>query len=265
MRSIDINCDCGESFGNWQLGADEHLLPHLTTANVACGFHAGDPQVMIRTIGFAQQNGIAVGAHPGLPDLLGFGRRRMSITPAEAYSYVLYQAGALKAMLEARGMALHHVKPHGALYLMLNDDADLASAAAQAIAEVCPRPMLYWPAPTKGNALPDVAAARGIRVVGEVYVDLDYDRQGRLILQRRKEAVDLGRVRQRLEEFIATGSVTSVTGEKVPMPAESICIHGDGPNALDILKTVRDVLAEHQVAVTAVPSQLPAGNRAAAS
>jgi UPF0271 protein len=265
MRSIDINCDCGESFGNWQMGADESLLPLLTTANVACGFHAGDPQVMMRTIGLAQEHRVAVGAHPGLPDLLGFGRRRMQIAPAEAHSYILYQAGALKAMLEARGMALHHVKPHGALYAMLNDDSELAAAAAQAIVEVCPRPLLYWPAPTKGNALPDVAASRGIRVIGEVYVDLDYDRHGRLILQRRKEAVDLTRVRRRLEEFIATGSVASVTGETVAMPAESICIHGDGPNALDILKTVRDVLAEHQTEIGAAAAEGPAGRRAAAS
>ena len=265
MRSIDINCDCGESFGNWQLGADDRLLPLLTTANVACGFHAGDPQVMLRTIDLAKTSGIAVGAHPGLPDLLGFGRRRMSITPAEAYGYVLYQAGALKAMLEARGMALHHVKPHGALYAMLSDDADLAAAAAQAIIDVSERPVLYWPAPTKGKALPDVAAARGIRVVGEVYVDLDYDRDGRLILQRRKEAIDLGHVRRRLAEFLGTGGVTAVTGEKIALPAESICIHGDGPNALEILETVREVLAGHGVAIEAVAAEAPALRRAAAS
>jgi UPF0271 protein len=260
IRSIDINCDCGESFGNWQMGADEALLPRLTTANIACGYHAGDPQTMLRTVELAKASGIAAGAHPGLPDLMGFGRRRMSISPAEAYGLVLYQAGALKAMLEAAGLALHHVKPHGALYSMLNEDAALAEAAARAIAEVCPQPMLYWPAPTAGCALPDAAVARGIAVVGEVYVDLDYDARGRLVLQRKKETVPLAKVRARLEAFLETGRVTAITGESVEMPAGSICIHGDGPNALDILETVREVLARYQVAVEA--ARAPAAGQA---
>src|SRR5206468_9877246 len=137
------NCDCGESFGNWQMGADEKLLPHLTTATVACGFHAGDPTTMMRTIRAAKTHAVAVGSHPGLPDLLGFGRRRMEITPDEAYSYILYQSGALRSMLRAQEMELHHVKVHGALYSMLIDDEELSELVVQAILDVCPNKMLY--------------------------------------------------------------------------------------------------------------------------
>ncbi|MEQ8697091.1 MAG: 5-oxoprolinase subunit PxpA, partial [Bauldia litoralis] len=150
---IDINCDCGESFGNWSMGADEALMPLITTANVACGFHGGDPLVMQRTVADAHRNGVAVGAHPGLPDLVGFGRRRMDISPAEAYAAVVYQVGALKGFLAPLGMTLHHVKPHGALYGMLNDQDDLAAAVAEAIRDTCPSPLLYWPAPVERHAL----------------------------------------------------------------------------------------------------------------
>ena len=143
IQSIDINIDCGESFGNWRMGIDDRIIPLITTANVACGFHAGDPLTMRRTVGLAQAAEIAVGSHPGLPDLLGFGRRPIAITPDEAYAYVLYQSGALRAIVEAKGMVLHHVKPHGALYGMLTKDHALATATVRAIVDVCPQPLLY--------------------------------------------------------------------------------------------------------------------------
>jgi UPF0271 protein len=254
IKSIDINSDCGESFGNWKMGADEDLLPLITTANVACGYHAGDPATMLRTVRLAEENGVAVGSHPGLPDLMGFGRRRMAITPEEAYAYVHYQTGALRSLLEARGLALHHVKPHGALYLMLYDDDELAAAVAQAIDEACPAPMLYYPAPTAQQALPKAAAKRGIRVIGEVYFDLPYDRTGKLVLERKKKALDLDDLRRRVRDYITTGEVTAITGERVRIPAESICVHGDGPNAVEVVRTVRAVLQECGCAVEAVPA-----------
>jgi 5-oxoprolinase (ATP-hydrolysing) subunit A len=254
MKAMDINCDCGESFGNWKMGADEELLPLLTTANVACGFHGGDPVTMLQTVKIAKTHNIAVGAHPGLPDLLGFGRRRMEITADEAYAYVLYQSGALRAVLGAQGMELHHVKVHGALYSMLCDDEGLAEAVTDAIIRACPRRLLYWPAPSEAAALPRVARARGVQVVGEIYVDLDYDRDGRLVLQRRKPAADLSRVRARINEFLSTGKVTSTTGEKVELKAESVCIHGDGPNAFDVLETVRDEIVKHGLSIAAINS-----------
>lgn len=251
MKSIDINCDCGESFGNWTLGRDEDIVPHVTTANVACGFHAGDPMTMRRTIDLARSGGTVVGAHPGLPDLLGFGRRRMAMSADEAYAYVVYQSGALKSLLATTGMPLHHVKPHGALYLMLNDEAELASAVTRAILDVCPTPKLYWPAPIEGLALPEAAKAAGIDVVPEVYFDLEYDRRGRLVLQRKKIAVDLDRLAARVRTFVRGGQLDTVDGTSIAVPARSICIHGDGPNAVEVLATLRRVLDEEGVRVAA--------------
>jgi len=244
MRTIDINCDCGESFGNWTLGRDAEIVPQVTTVNVACAFHAGDPMTMLRTIELARGGDTTVGAHPGLPDLLGFGRRRMAITAEEAYAYVLYQAGALRGFLEASGMTLHHVKPHGALYLMLNEEEELAEAVARAICAVCPVPRLYWPAPVAGRALPEAAKRAGIEVVPEVYFDLEYDERGWLILERKKSVINLHMVRNRVREFVRSGRVTSATGTKLVIEARSICIHGDGPNAPEMLAAIRQVIAE---------------------
>lgn len=241
---MDINCDCGESYGNWSMGADETVLPHITTANVACGFHGGDPLTMERTVDLCARLDLAVGAHPGLPDLMGFGRRRMDISPEEAYAYVVYQAGALAGFLRAHGRTLHHVKPHGALYLMLNERADLAEAVVRAIRDVCPAPRLYWPAPVEGRALPEAARAAGIPVVREVYFDLRYDTDARLVLQRKKEPVDLDDLRVRLRDYLATGEIVTVDGTRLALAAESLCVHGDGPNAADVARTMREILSD---------------------
>src|SRR5437870_9469176 len=144
-RQMDVNSGMGESFGNWVMGNDAALFPFVTTANVACGFHAGDPVTLVRTVRLAKRNGVVVGAHPGLPDLLGFGRRAMDISPEDAHAYVLYQAGALDGILRARSGRLHHVKPHGVLYAMLNERDDLAEAVADAISALMAAPTLYWP------------------------------------------------------------------------------------------------------------------------
>jgi len=249
LKSIDVNCDCGESFGNWKLGADEALLPLITTANLACGFHGGDPLVMQKSVAIAKANGVAVGAHPGLRDLEGFGRRRMRITPEEAYALVVYQTGALKAFLDVAGMALHHVKPHGALYSMLNDEADLAEAVARAIVDTCPKPILYWPAPIELHALPKAAKAAGIKVVGEVYFDLGYTDDAHLVVERTKSEKSLADVAERVRRFIRAGEVTSLSGKPIALEAGSICIHGDGPNAVALAETVLSVLREEGVAI----------------
>jgi UPF0271 protein len=250
-RTIDINCDCGESFGNWPMGADDRIMPLITTANVACGFHGGDPLVMRNTVALAADNAVAVGAHPGLPDLAGFGRRKMDITPDDAYAMVVYQVGALTAFLAARGMTLHHVKPHGALYSMLHDQEEVAAAVAEAIRDTCPSPLLYWPAPIEMHALPRAARKRGIDVIGEVYFDLGYSDEAKLIVERKKTAKDLGGVARRLRRFLAEGVVESVSGKAIPIKAETICVHGDGPNSVDIARTVKAVLAEEGVATAA--------------
>lgn len=238
MKTIDINCDCGESFGNWLLGADDELLPLITTANVACGFHGGDPLTMQRTVAMAQQNRVMVGSHPGLRDLEGFGRRQMAITPDEAYALVVYQTGALTAFLRAAGMSLHHVKPHGALYAMLTDQHDLAHAVARAIVDSCPLPRLYWPAPVDRHALPMAARAAAVTVVGEVYFDLGYSDDARLLVERKKQAQNLADVAARVRHFIRTGEVVSVNGKPIALEAQSVCIHGDGPNAVAVAQTV---------------------------
>jgi len=261
MRTIDINCDCGESFGNWTLGADDAILPLITTANVACGFHGGDPQVMRRTVAMATENGVAVGAHPGLPDLAGFGRRKMDITPDDAYAMVVYQVGALKAFVEAKGLSLHHVKPHGALYVMLHDQEEVAAAVAEAIRDTCPAPLLYWPSPIEMHALPRAARALGIEVIGEVYFDLAYSDAAHLIVERKKTLKDLGDVARRLRRFLAEGVVESTSGKAIPLEAGTICVHGDGPNSVEIARTIRTVLAEEEVRAEA----WQAGNRQRAS
>ena len=247
--TFDINIDCGESFGNWIMGADEALMPHVTTANVACGFHAGDPVTMMRTIALARENGVAVGSHPGLPDLLGFGRRVMAITPDELYAYVVYQTGALRAALEAHGMTLHHVKPHGALYRMLNDDEALGEAFARAVIDLCPAPMIYYPAPVERHAVTKIAAGMGIDVVPELYFDLPYDDDGTLVLKRSNEGADLDETRHKLGLFLETGATLSVNGARVPIAARSICLHGDGPNAVELAETIGAVLTERGYAL----------------
>lgn len=263
--SIDINCDCGESFGNWPMGADDAILPLITTANVACGFHGGDPQVMRKTVALAHEHGVAVGAHPGLPDLVGFGRRKMDITADDAYAMVVYQVGALKAFVEARDMVLHHVKPHGALYVMLHDQEEVAGAVAEAIRDTCPVPLLYWPAPVEMHALPRAARKLGIDVVGEVYFDLAYSDEAKLIVERKKTAKDLGEVARRLRRYLSEGVVESISGKAIPIAAETICVHGDGPNSVEIARTIRTVLAEEGVRAEAWHGPQPGGRQRASA
>jgi UPF0271 protein len=238
-RTIDINCDLGESFGNWRMGNDEELLPRITTANVACGFHAGDPVTMVQTVARAVQLGVAVGAHPGLPDLLGFGRRTMDISPEDAYAYVLYQAGALDALLRAHGERLHHVKPHGILYSMLNEREDLAKAVSDAVSAVMDAPLLYWPSGAEDGALVREARRRGFAVVLEFYPDLRYTSDRRLVIERRKVPLDPAVAVERLARFLRDETVETVDGDVVQLAAESICVHGDGPTAPEIVAALR--------------------------
>ena len=227
--TFDINIDCGESFGNWVMGADEALMPHITTANVACGFHAGDPMTMMKTIALARENGVAVGSHPGLPDLMGFGRRVMAITPEELYAYVIYQTGALKAALEANGMALHHVKPHGALYRMLNGDEALGEAFARSVIDLCPEPMMYYPAPVERHAVTKIAADMGIDVVPELYFDLPYDDDGTLVLKRSNEGADLDDTRQKLGSSWTPGIPSASTARGCRSRHAAFACMGTGP------------------------------------
>ena len=245
MRTLDINSDLGESFGNWKMGNDEALVPLITTANMACGFHAGDPWTMVKTVRLAKEHGIAVGAHPGLPDLLGFGRRPLQISPEDAYSYILYQASALKGILAAHGMKLNHVKPHGAMYTVLSKSEELAEAAAEAILQVCDEPLILWPAPLGVSALPAAAAKRGIPVIPEMYPDLTYAPDGALIPQRHKGHTDVEAAASQVRLLITEGCVLANDGvTKVPLEADSFCIHGDGPNSADVAAALRRTIEE---------------------
>jgi 5-oxoprolinase (ATP-hydrolysing) subunit A len=241
LTQMDINCDMGESFGNWTMGDDAGMMPYITTANVACGFHASDPVTMIGTVKLAHQHKIAVGAHPGLPDLLGFGRRAMNITPEDAYAYVVYQVGALQASLKTQGMRLHHIKPHGAFYSVLKAQMELAEAVAEAIEQLSDTPMLYWPAPTSA-ALPTACKKRGIRVVGEIYPDLHYAADGSLVIQRHKHETDVNFACAQVRRYVESGKVEALDGSLVELDAESLCIHGDGPNSVAVATAIQKTL-----------------------
>jgi UPF0271 protein len=234
-----INCDMGEGFGLYPMGDDEAMMPHITVANVACGFHASDPVVMHRTVRLAKRFGVRVGAHPSLPDLQGFGRREMKVGREELRDILLYQIGALTAFLRAEGVMLNHLKPHGALYGMAARQDGTAHAIADA-AEVF-GVAVYGMA---GTLHETVYAARGIGFVPEFYADLDYARDGTLIITREHKAVEPPAAAARCLRAIREGKVRSVDGNDVPVRVESICVHSDTPNAVNVAKAVRGALAD---------------------
>ena len=262
MRTVDINADMGESFGNWRLGNDEALSREITTANVACGFHGSDPVTMLRTVRTAHEHGVVIGAHPGLPDLLGFGRRTMDVSGEDIYAYFVYQIGALQGVLAANGLTLHHVKPHGVLPAMLRQSDELAGAAADALVDLG-RPLVYFPSPLDRGAFLLAAKERGLRVVGEIYPDLAYRPDGSLIIQRHKGLTDLEQAAAQVRRFLESGCVLAEDGSEVPLEAESVCVHGDGPNAVEVAQTVRKAIAEsggEVGAVSATPVTAVAGS-----
>ena len=236
----DLNADMGESFGRWALGDDDALMPFLTSANVACGFHGGDPHVMRRTVHKAIEHGVGIGAHVGLPDLLGFGRRSMAVSADEVRDYVLYQTGALAAFASAAGGRLQHVKPHGALYTMVRDDQELAQGVAEAVAEAGDGVILLLAGETAAAA----ATAAGVPFVPEGYVDLDYADDGSLVLERVKQVRDPATMGRRAARLVTEGMVTTLAGTDLALEARSICVHGDAPNAPEVARAVRGALEE---------------------
>jgi 5-oxoprolinase (ATP-hydrolysing) subunit A len=242
--AIDINIDCGESFGRWKLGADEELMPLITTASVACGWHAGDPATMKRTVELAVHYGVAVGAHPGLPDMLGFGRRAMGISPDDLRAAIVYQSGALEVFLRPHGLRLNHVKPHGALYLMLNSSEELAGAAVDAFFAVMDEPVVYWPAAPDDRALARACRERGVRFVGEYYPDSRYGAAGETVVEHDRPPMDADAVEAAFRGFLADGDVATIDGGPIRLEAESVCVHGDGPSAVAITRRVVEVLED---------------------
>jgi UPF0271 protein len=240
---VDLNCDLGESFGTYRLGNDEQILDFVTSANVACGFHGGDPSVMHATVDHALQKGVAVGAHPGYRDLEGFGRRFIQLSPQEAYDLVVYQIGALYGFVSAAGGSMQHVKPHGALYNAAAIDADLADGIARAVRDVDPDLVLFG---LSGSELVVAGEKIGIRVASEVFADRTYQSDGTLTPRSRSDALidDHDRAIDQALRLASDGKVRSQDGVDVAVRADTICIHGDGPEALPFARMIRQRLEE---------------------
>lgn len=250
MDRVDLNCDLGESFGAYTIGADESVLPYITSASVACGFHGGDPAVMRQTVDRAKALDVAIGAHPGLPDLVGFGRRAMDITPDDAYDMVVYQIGALAAFASAAGTRLRHVKPHGALYNMAAVKRELADAIARAVHDVDRDLVLFGLA---GSQLLSAADAVGLRAASEAFADRNYMPDGTLVSRRRADAqiADTRDAVHRAVRLVLDGQVRSIDGTDIPVRAETICIHGDGPHAADFARALRSAFESEGIVVRA--------------
>ena len=248
MYSVDLNSDLGESFGRYTIGADDKVIPLITSANVACGFHASDPVVMEKTIRMAREAGIQVGAHPGYPDLMGFGRRNMNVSPAEAKAYTLYQIGALDAFCKAQGLKLQHVKPHGAFYNMAAKDYKLAKGICEAIASYDSNLILMA---LYGSEMIRAAEDCGLRAASEVFADRAYEEDGSLVSRTKEGAMitDENEAIARVIRMIKEQKVTSITGKDIPLKADSVCVHGDGAKALAFVEKIREALTKEGIAI----------------
>jgi UPF0271 protein len=248
MKTVDLNCDMGESYGAWNMGADAEVMPFISSANIACGFHGGDPATIRKTVALALERGVAVGAHPSLPDLQGFGRRAMKISPQEMYDLVVYQAGAVEGFARAAGSRLHHIKCHGALYNMAATDEALSEAMVKAAKDL--GVMLYVLSMSKNF---QIAKAKGIRVAGEVFADRGYADDGTLWPRGKPGAMieDAGKAVAQALAMVEEGYVTSVNGKRVPVAADTMCIHGDQPGAAEFAKRIRTAFQERGIRIAA--------------
>ncbi|WP_373893415.1 LamB/YcsF family protein [Virgibacillus natechei] len=245
---MDLNCDMGESFGAYTIGADERLLEHITSANIACGSHAGDPHVMDKTVRLAKKYGVAVGAHPGFPDIAGFGRRMIDFSPDEIYRFVVYQIGALQAFCYIHDVKMQHVKPHGALYNLAVHDSRAADAIARAVYDLDSNLILYGLA---GSELLAAGRARGLRVVSEVFADRTYQPDGSLTPRKQEDALieDVNVAVKQVEQMIRDGVVEAANGEFVEIEADTVCVHGDGAHAVRFVKGLWEALDARGVEV----------------
>ncbi|WP_371361718.1 5-oxoprolinase subunit A [Sporomusa rhizae] len=250
MINIDLNCDMGESFGVYTLGCDAEAMPYVTSINVACGFHASDPATMLKTVRLAKKYGVAIGAHPSFPDLVGFGRRMMAATKEEIFADVVYQIGALWAMCKSEGVKLQHVKVHGAMYNAAEKDMGIATAIAEAIKAVDPD--LYMVCLGK-SVMVEAAKAVGVKFVEEAFADRAYTAQGNLVSRKQAGAVihDLNIIAERVLTMVKDKQVTSIDGAVVPISAQTVCVHGDTPGAVAMIKAIRTALEENGVTLKA--------------
>lgn len=246
--TIDVNCDLGEGFGNYPMPNDEILFNYISSANIACGFHAGDAAVMQRSVRLAHQKGIAIGAHPGFQDLQGFGRREMKISPTEAYQITLYQIGALFAFVKTEGAVLHHVKPHGALYNMAAKDPALAAALAQAVFDFDPTLIFYGLA---GSEMILAAEKLGLKTASEVFADRTYQDDGSLTPRSQNNAMiyDAGQSIKQVIQMIKLQQVTSINNKSISLKAETLCIHGDSEHAVEFAKLIHGKLLSEGIVI----------------
>ncbi|ANF96770.1 LamB/YcsF family protein [Paenibacillus bovis] len=251
MRQVDLNCDMGESYGVYTLGADELMYGSITSANIACGFHAGDPSVMRSAVRQAIAHRVKIGAHPGLPDLIGFGRRKMEVIPDEVYDMITYQVGALQAFAMQEGSQLHHVKPHGALYNMAAVSPALADAIAQAVHTIDSRLILYGLA---GSELIAAGQRAGLSVANEVFADRTYTPDGTLTPRSAAGALitDSALAVKQVLQMVMEQQVISVAGTVVPIQADTICLHGDNAHAVTFARELREQLEQQHIVIQAV-------------
>lgn len=245
---IDINCDMGESFGAYKIGEDEKVIPYITSANIACGCHAGDPMVMAITMELAKKHRVAVGAHPGYPDLLGFGRRNLETLPGEIKNYLLFQIGALMAFARVNGLTLQHVKPHGALYNLAARDEKAAQEVIEAVRSLDSELILVM---LSGSLGAKMAAASGLKVAQEVFPDRAYLKDGRLAPRTMAGAVihDPELVKKRIIKLMATGMMTSIEGKEFSLKADTLCIHGDTPGAWKVARVIHEELKKSGIKI----------------
>jgi len=243
MRNkIDLNSDVGESFGVYKLGLDENLIPLISSANIACGFHAGDPSVMRHTVTFAKKHGVAVGAHPGFPDLMGFGRRNMDLSLSEIRDYVVYQVGALQAFTAMTGFKLQHIKAHGALYNMGVHHLDIYETITKAVARIDKDLILVVMCGPGREELKGIGKTYGIRIAFESFADRGYNPDGTLVSRKEPGAVlgDPQVVSERIVKMVKEGKVVAVDGSEIELEADTVCLHGDNPTALQLVKAIRE-------------------------
>lgn len=251
MHKVDLNCDLGESFGAYKIGLDSEVIPYISSANIACGYHASDPMVMSKTVRMCKEYNVAVGAHPGFYDLMGFGRRNMSVSPEEAKNYVMYQIGALDAFCKANNVKIQHIKPHGALYNMAGKDYSLAKAVCEGIAQINDEYILLG---LSGSELLKAAEDTGLRYASEVFADRGYMDDGSLVPRTMKGAMitDEDLMLKRVISMVKNGTVESVTGKIIPIKADSICVHGDGEKAVEFVKRIRKELTEAGIEIAPI-------------
>jgi 5-oxoprolinase (ATP-hydrolysing) subunit A len=249
MKRVDLNCDMGESYGAWKMGADAEVMPHISSANIACGYHGGDPATIRRTVRLALDHGVAIGAHPSLPDIQGFGRRSMKISAQDMYDLVVYQAGAVEGFARAAGAKLHHIKCHGALYNMAATDEALSEAMARAARDLG-NVMIYA---LSNSRMMSTVKKLGVPVLGEVFADRGYSDDGTLAPRDRPGGMieDKAKSVQQALAMVEEGYVTSLSGKRVAVAADTLCLHGDQPGAAAFAQAIRKAFADRNISVAA--------------